>query len=111
MPYDSDRTNCKDSSQLLPQESQPEQASQQQKKTGEIKVEPFNDKEIKDITIIVHYEDPGIQQALKELLYKAENKKLLLKFEQSVPSWTVVMAQYTAVYSPWMRHAVRIICF
>ena len=95
----------------MPPKEPPSQASSQQKKTGEGKVEPFNDKEIKDITIIVHYEDPGIQQAMKELLYKAENQKLLLKFEQSVPSWTVVMAQWTALYSPWMRHAVRIICF
>ena len=64
-----------------------------------------------EISIIAAYEDPGFQQALKELLYKPENKELLLKFEQSLPSWTVVLAQYTGNYAPWMRHAVRVICF
>jgi len=33
------------------------------------------------MTVIVYFEDPGFQQALKELLYKPENKDLLLKYE------------------------------
>lgn len=44
------------------------------------------------MTIIIFFEDPGFQQAMKELLYRPENKKLLLKYEQSLPSWTIVLA-------------------
>ena len=40
-----------------------------------------------------------------------ENKKLLLQYETSLPSWTVVLAQYSPLYRPWMRHTVRIVCF
>ena len=43
--------------------------------------EPVNDVEIKDISIIAFHEDPGFQQALKELLFKPENQELLLKYE------------------------------
>lgn len=63
------------------------------------------------MTIIASFEDPGFQQALKELLFKPENKEMLLKYEQSLPSWTIVLAQYTGKYRAWMRHTVRIICF
>ena len=44
------------------------------------------------MTVIAYFEDPGFTQALKELLYRPENKELLLKYEQSLPSWTVVLA-------------------
>lgn len=70
-----------------------------------------NEQVLKEMTVIAYYEDPGLQQALKELLYRPDNKALLLKFEQSLPSWTVVLAQYTGKYRAWMRHTVRIICF
>jgi hypothetical protein len=72
---------------------------------------PVNEELLKETTIIAYFEDPGFQQALKELLFKPENKELLLKFEQSLPSWTVVLASYTGKYRAWMRHTVRVVCF
>lgn len=53
---------------------------------------PINDIVYTEMTVIAYFEDPGFTQALKELLYKPENKELLLKYEQSLPSWTVVLA-------------------
>jgi len=47
---------------------------------------------LKDISVIVFFEDPGLQDAFKELLSQPQNKPLLLKYEESVPSWTVVLA-------------------
>ena len=32
-------------------------------------------------------------------------------YENSLPSWTVVLAQYSPLYRPWMRHLVKIISF
>ena len=67
--------------------------------------------ELRTITVLAYFEDPGLQQTLKQLLQVPENKSMLLKYEQSLPSWTVVLAQYTGNYHPWMRHSVRIIAF
>ena len=42
---------------------------------------PVNDVLLQEISVIACYEDPGFQQALKELLYRPENKELLLIYE------------------------------
>lgn len=63
------------------------------------------------MTVVAHFEDPGVQQALKQLLGKPENKGMLLMYEASLPSWTVVLAQYSPLYHPWMRHLVKLISF
>jgi len=39
-----------------------------------------------------------------------KNKGLLKLYEASLPSWTVVLAQY-GYYKPWFRFAVRYIIF
>lgn len=36
---------------------------------------------------------------------------MLIKYEASLPSWTIVMAQYTQFYNPNIRHILRIITF
>jgi hypothetical protein len=61
--------------------------------------------------LIAHFEDPGISIALKDILSDPANKKLLLKYETSLPSWTVVMAQYTGYYRPWQRKLLRVVVF
>ena len=48
---------------------------------------------------------------MKKLLEDPKNKKLLVKYEESLPSWTVVMAQYTGYYRPWQRKLLRAIVF
>jgi hypothetical protein len=32
-------------------------------------------------------------------------------YEASLPSWTVILAQYSPLYHPWMRHLVKLISF
>jgi hypothetical protein len=59
--------------------------------------------------LIAHFEDPGVSIAFKELLSDPANKKLLLKYEASLPSWTVVM--YTGYYRPWQRKLLRVVVF
>jgi aryl carrier-like protein len=56
---------------------------------------------LRGLTLIAHFEDPGVSIAFKDILANPTNKKLLLKYEASLPSWTVVMAQYTGYYRPW----------
>ena len=34
-----------------------------------------------------------------------------MKYEASLPSWTVVLAQYTGYYRPWQRKALRLISY
>ena len=63
------------------------------------------------MTLIAHFEDPGISLAFKEILADPANKNLLLKYETSLPAWTVVMAQYTGYYRPWQRKLLRVIVF
>jgi len=53
------------------------------------------------MTLIAHFEDPGVSLVFKDILADPVNKKLLVKYETSLPSWTVVMAQYTGYYRPW----------
>lgn len=47
----------------------------------------------------------------KQILSRQENKSILRKYEAALPSWTVVMAQYTGYYRPWQRKVLRIITF
>jgi len=47
---------------------------------------------LKDLTIVGYFDDPIISFALKELINMPENKKLLLLYEASLPSWTVILA-------------------
>ena len=48
---------------------------------------------------------------LKQILSADQNKDLLLKYEASLPSWTVVLAQYTGYYRPWQRKVLRLVSF
>ena len=68
-------------------------------------------KEYKCFTVIASFEDPGVQIVLKQMLSLDANKGLLRQYEAALPSWTVVMAQYTGYYRPWQRKLLRLICF
>ncbi len=62
------------------------------------------------MTIVAYFDDPILPYALKEVINIPENKELLKLYEASLPSWTVVLAQY-GYYKPWFRFAVRYIIF
>jgi hypothetical protein len=62
------------------------------------------------LTIVAYFDDPILPYALKEVINVPENKDLLKLYEASLPSWTVVLAQY-GYYKPWFRFAVRYIIF
>ena len=66
---------------------------------------------LKCVTVIGTFEEPAVQMKFKQILARAQNKDLLLKYEASLPSWTIVFAQYTSLYRPWQRKVVRIITF
>lgn len=42
--------------------------------------------------MIAGFEEPAVQMKLKQILGNPENKDLLLKYEASLPSWTIVLA-------------------
>jgi len=65
---------------------------------------------LNDITIVAYFDDPILPYALKEVINIPDNKDLLKLYEASLPSWTVVLAQY-GYYKPWFRFAVRYIIF
>jgi hypothetical protein len=48
---------------------------------------------------------------LKQMLSEPSNNDLLLKYETGLPSWTIVLAQYTSLYRPWQRKILRLITF
>lgn len=60
--------------------------------------------------MIAYFDDPLLPFALKEVINIPKNKNLLKLYEASLPSWTVVLAQY-GYYKPWFRFAVRYIIF
>jgi hypothetical protein len=68
-------------------------------------------KVLKCVTVIGTFEEPAVQIIFKQILSRPENKDLLLKYEASLPSWTIVFAQYTSLYRPWQRKVVRLITF
>jgi hypothetical protein len=53
---------------------------------------PVNQSNVRCITVIFYFEDPGIQIFFKQFLSLPENKPLLLLYEQQLPSWTIVLA-------------------
>ena len=63
-------------------------------------VKPFTEKLVrvkdervlKDLTIVVYYEDPVLPHALREIMNLHENKRLLVMAEVGIPSWTVVLS-------------------
>jgi hypothetical protein len=65
---------------------------------------------IKDITVVAYFDDPILPYALKETINLPNHKNLLRLYESSLPSWTVVLAQY-GYYKPWFRFAVKYIIF
>ena len=65
---------------------------------------------LKDLTIVAYFDDPILPYAFKEVINIPANKDLLKLYEASLPSWTVVLAQY-GYYKPWFRFAVRYIIF
>jgi len=65
---------------------------------------------LKDLTIVAYFNDPVLPLALKEVINSPCNKELLRLYEASLPSWTVVLAQY-GYYKPWFRFAVRYVIF
>lgn len=65
---------------------------------------------LKDITIVAYFDDPIFPYALKETVNLPVNKPLLKHYEATLPSWTVVLAQY-GFYKPWIRHAVKYTIF
>jgi hypothetical protein len=67
-------------------------------------------RELKDLTIVAYFDDPILPFALKEVINMREKKQLLRLYEASLPSWTVVLAQY-GFYKPWLRFAVKYIVF
>jgi len=72
--------------------------------------EPFDERVLSDLTLIAYFDDPIFPFALKEILNNKENKQLLLLYEASLPSWTIVLAQY-GYYRPWFRYAVKYCIF
>jgi hypothetical protein len=44
------------------------------------------------MTLITYFEDQEVFLHMKKILEDTKNKRLLLKYEESLPSWTVVMA-------------------
>jgi hypothetical protein len=65
---------------------------------------------LKDLTIVCYFDDPILPYAFKEVINMPAHKELLRLYEASLPSWTVVLAQY-GFYKPWFRFAVRYIIF
>ena len=65
---------------------------------------------LKDLTIVCYFDDPILPYAFKEVINMPAHKQLLKLYEASLPSWTVVLAQY-GFYKPWFRFAVRYIIF
>jgi len=65
---------------------------------------------LNDLTLVVYFDDPILPYAFKEVINMPANKELLRLYEASLPSWTVVLAQY-GFYKPWFRFAVRYIVF
>jgi hypothetical protein len=65
---------------------------------------------LKDLTIVCYFDDPILPYAFKEVINMPAHKELLKLYEASLPSWTVVLAQY-GFYKPWFRFAVRYIIF
>ena len=70
-------------------------------------MKPYGVYELKDFTIIAHFEDPAVPQALKELMYKDENNRLMALYEESLPTWTIELASNTPLYRSWMRYLVK----
>jgi hypothetical protein len=52
----------------------------------------IDERTLKDLTIIAYFDDPILPYALKETLNLKENKRLLMLYEASLPSWTIVLA-------------------
>jgi hypothetical protein len=65
-------------------------------------VRVLDERVLKDLTIVAYFDDPILPYALKEVINVPANKKLLRLYEASLPSWTVVLAQY-GYYKPWFR--------
>jgi len=47
---------------------------------------------LKDLTLVVYFDDPILPYAFKEVINMPANKELLRLYEASLPSWTVVLA-------------------
>jgi hypothetical protein len=60
--------------------------------------------------VVAYFEDPILPYALKEVVNAPQNQELLRLYEASLPSWTIVLAQY-GYYKPWFRFAVKYIVF
>ena len=59
---------------------------------GKGRIQIKDERVLKDLTIVGYFDDPIIHFALKELINMPENKNLLLLYEASLPSWTVILA-------------------
>lgn len=62
----------------------------------------LNERIIPHITALGYFDDPLLPYRMREVIMLKENKQLLRHYETSLPSWTVVMAQY-AYYRPSFR--------
>jgi hypothetical protein len=60
--------------------------------------------ELLNLTVICYFDDPILPYALRDLINKKKNQKLMNLYETSIPGWSIFMPAYGFYYRPWMRY-------
>ena len=55
------------------------------------------------MTVQAYFDDPVLHYRMREVIMMKKNSALLVKYEASIPSWTVVLATY-GYYRPSFRY-------